>query len=324
VQRRCRDAARWIWLKLRLVAGPVARAAWAGARPIRQRVRPIWERVRRGVRARPALSVAMVFAFVLIALGASPTPRPALVLQLGSAARPSPSPTASTPEPPPPSPSDPASPAPPASPGTKVLGGPGGSAQLTGTAGVALTFDDGPDPVNTPRLLDLLKQYNVKATFCLVGFRARDHPDLVRRIVAEGHTVCNHSWQHDLRLAMRPPDRIRGDLQATNDAIHNAAPDAQIKYFRAPGGNFTTGLVGIAHSLGMASLYWWVDPRDWDDTHDGSPQAHVSRVAANVRNRVKPGAIVLSHDNGQPETIVAYKQLLPWLKDRYTLIAMPT
>ena len=286
----------------------------------------MWQWVRRGVRTRPALAVAMVFAAVLIALGASPAPRPALVVHLGSAARPSPSATVTSPEPSPPSPPPTASEAPeaPGSTGTKVFGGPGGSAQLTGTAGVALTFDDGPDPENTPRLLDLLKQYNVKATFCLVGFRARDHPDLVRRIAAEGHTLCNHSWQHDLRLATRSPERIRGDLQATNDAIHNAAPEAKIKYFRAPGGNFTTGLVGIAHSLGMASLYWWVDPRDWDDTHDASPQAHISRVAANVRGRVKPGAIVLSHDNGQPQTVVAYRQLLPWLKDRYTLIAMPT
>jgi peptidoglycan/xylan/chitin deacetylase (PgdA/CDA1 family) len=300
---------------------PIARAA-------RARVRPVWERVRRGVRARPALTVAMVFAAVLIALGASPAPRPALVVHLGSTGRPSPAPTATPPDPGPSgSPSLPptasGSPEAPGSTGTKVFGGPGGSAQLTGTAGVALTFDDGPDVENTPRLLDLLKQYNVKATFCLVGFRARDHPDLVRRIAAEGHTLCNHSWQHDLRLATRSPERIRGDLQATNDAIHNAAPDAKIKYFRAPGGNFTTGLVGIAHGLGMASLYWWVDPRDWDDTHDGSAQAHISRVAANIRSHLKPGAIVLSHDNGQPQTIVAYRQLMPWLKDHYTLIAMP-
>jgi peptidoglycan/xylan/chitin deacetylase (PgdA/CDA1 family) len=271
----------------------------------------------------------MVCAVVLIALGASPAPRPALVhhlgLPAGSAADPSASPPEPSPSTPPPS-TDP-EPGGSASAGpshNKVNGGPAGSAQLTGTAGVALTFDDGPDPINTPRLLDVLKQFHVKATFCLVGFRARDHPDLVKRIVDEGHTVCNHSWQHDLRLATRSPDRIRGDLQATNDAIHNAAPDAKIKYFRAPGGNFTSGVVDIARSLGMSSLYWWVDPRDWDDTHDGSAQAHISRVVSNVRNRVKPGAIVLSHDNGQPQTVVAYQQLLPWLKDRYTLIAMPT
>ncbi len=308
MRRWGRDAARRILLAIdpiRRVVEPIARSAWA--------------RGRRAVQARPALTVAMVCAFILIALGANSAPRPALVLHLGPPSRPAPSPTVTPPTPPEPSVSSSAG-----SRTNKVYGGPGGSAQLTGSTGVALTFDDGPDPVNTPHLLDLLKQYGVKATFCLVGFRARDHPDLVRRIVDEGHTVCNHSWQHDLRLARKPPDAIRTDLQATNDAIHNAAPNAKIKYFRAPGGNFTTGLVGIARDLGMASLYWWVDPRDWDDTQDGSAQAHIARVSGNVRNRVKPGAIVLSHDNGQPQTIVAYQQLLPWLKDRYTLIAMPT
>jgi peptidoglycan/xylan/chitin deacetylase (PgdA/CDA1 family) len=285
----------------------------------------VWQRCRHAARwlahavqARPALTVALVCGLTLIALGASPPPRPTLAHQLALPVRPAPSgssaPTAPEPE----------QPAATGSPNNRVNGGPGGSAQLTGSSGVALTFDDGPDPVNTPRLLDLLKQQKVKATFCVVGFRARDHPDLIRRIAEEGHTLCNHSWRHDLRLARKPPGDIQRDLQATNDAIRDAAPGTQVKYFRAPGGNFTTGVVGIARELGMSSLYWWVDPRDWDDTKDASPQAHISRVAGTIRNRIRPGAIVLAHDNGQPNTITVFQQLLPWLKDRYTLIAMPT
>jgi peptidoglycan/xylan/chitin deacetylase (PgdA/CDA1 family) len=201
--------------------------------------------------------------------------------------------------------------------------GPAGTAKRTGSASVALTFDDGPDPEQTPQLLDLLAQQQVKATFCLVGFRARDHPELVRRIVAEGHTVCNHSWQHLIDLGMRPADVIANDLKATNDAIYAAAPDAKIRYFRAPGGNFTPPLVGLARAQGMTSIYWDVDPRDWDHRKN-SDDVHIARVIAEIQASTRPGAIVLSHDNRQPDTIQAYRTLLPWLKARFTLIPLPT
>src|SRR5690349_14141073 len=78
--------------------------------------------------------------------------------------------------------------------------GPAGSLMRTGGAAVALTFDDGPDPVQTPRMLDLLKQKRVKATFCVVGQNVAAYPGLVRRIAAEGHTLCNHTWRHSLTL----------------------------------------------------------------------------------------------------------------------------
>ncbi|MEV6929036.1 polysaccharide deacetylase family protein [Dactylosporangium sp. NPDC051485] len=189
---------------------------------------------------------------------------------------------------------------------------------------VALTFDDGPDPINTPALLKILRDNGVKATFCMVGFRVRDRPDLVRQIYADGHTLCNHSWQHLLDLAKRDPSYIDWDLQHTNDAIHAAVPDAPIKYFRAPGGNFTPDLVARAKSLGMESIYWDVDPRDWDHTRDKNHNAHIARVIAQVQALVRPGSIILSHDNGQPDTIVAYRMLIPWLKERYVLQALPT
>jgi peptidoglycan/xylan/chitin deacetylase (PgdA/CDA1 family) len=184
---------------------------------------------------------------------------------------------------------------------------------------VALTFDDGPDPVQTPKLLDLLKKHDVKATFCLVGVRAQAHPDLVRRIVAEGHTLCNHSWQHSFTLGKHTAAHIRADLDATNAAIRAAVPDAKIPYFRAPGGNFTDILVSVANQSGMTSLYWEVDPRDWDQPVDEDAAAHVDRVVAQVEKHVRAGSIVLSHDFNQPGTIEAYETLVPWLKGRFAL-----
>jgi peptidoglycan/xylan/chitin deacetylase (PgdA/CDA1 family) len=203
------------------------------------------------------------------------------------------------------------------------LGGPAGSAMRVRSSGVVLTFDDGPDPVQTPRLLDVLATNHVKATFCLVGTRARAHPELVRRIVEEGHTLCNHSWRHSLTLGRQDPDEIRADLRRTNDAIHQAVPNAKIAYMRAPGGNFTPAMVEAAAELGMAGIYWAVDPRDWDHPAGESDAAHRAKVIDNVKKDTRPGAIILSHDNLQPDTIDAYKILIPWLKHRYGVTRLP-
>jgi peptidoglycan/xylan/chitin deacetylase (PgdA/CDA1 family) len=201
--------------------------------------------------------------------------------------------------------------------------GPAGSLMTTGTSAVALTFDDGPDPVQTPKILDLLAAQHVKATFCLVGRNVAAHPDLVARIVAEGHTVCDHSWNHSLTLGKEKPAAIRADLERTNAAILKAAPDAQIKYMRAPGGNFTPALIKVIDEMGMKPIYWQVDPRDWDHPTGESDAAHRTKVIATVKKAVRKGSIVLSHDYGQPDTIVAYKSLLPWLKQHFQLIALP-
>ncbi len=104
--------------------------------------------------------------------------------------------------------------------------GPFGSRETTGSTEVALTFDDGPDPQYTPQTLALLRHYKVKATFCVIGENARDYPDLIRAIAADGHTLCNHSWGHDLALGSRSQSAILTDLIRTNQAIQAAVPGA--------------------------------------------------------------------------------------------------
>jgi peptidoglycan/xylan/chitin deacetylase (PgdA/CDA1 family) len=202
--------------------------------------------------------------------------------------------------------------------------GPAGSIKNTGSGAVALTFDDGPDPVNTPALLDLLKQHGVKATFCLVGFRARDYPDVVRRIVAEGHTVCNHSWQHLQDLAERDEGYLRWDLKATNDAIHAAAPNAKISYFRAPYGNFTPRLVAFAAELGLKPIHWDVDDETWKTSTYGVGPAMTDHIRYEVQTFTRPGSIILSHENKKPHTITAYATVLSWLQQHFQLVAPPT
>ncbi|WP_229071340.1 polysaccharide deacetylase family protein [Actinoplanes sp. DH11] len=191
--------------------------------------------------------------------------------------------------------------------------GPANSLVTTGSRTVTLSFDDGPDPNETPKLLQILAQHQVKAVFCLVGTQAQRHPDLVRQIAAAGHVLCNHTWDHDLKIGKKKPEQIRADLTRTSDAIRAAVPGAAIPYFRAPGGNFTVRLVNTAYADGMTSLYWDVDPRDWFHPAGESQTDHVKRLISEVQAKTRPGSIILSHDFNQPATTEAYRQLMPWL-----------
>jgi peptidoglycan/xylan/chitin deacetylase (PgdA/CDA1 family) len=202
--------------------------------------------------------------------------------------------------------------------------GPHGSVQTTGSAAVALTFDDGPDPVNTPKMLDVLKACGVKATFCLIGDKVAAYAAVVRRIVAEGHTLCNHTWDHNTQLGTYGQLGIQQSLQRTNDAIHAVVPGVKIAYFRAPGGEWTSDYVTVAHQLGMTPIDWDVDPWDWNFAKNGTGETMTAHIVDYVRSHVRPGSIILSHDNLKPDTVEAYRRLLPWLTAHFTLIALPT
>jgi len=184
----------------------------------------------------------------------------------------------------------------------------------TGSSAVALTFDDGPDPRWTPQVLAQLRKRHVKATFCLIGVNVKAHPDLVRRIAADGHTLCNHTMHHDLKLKTRSRTAILADLRATSALITKASGGVKPTYFRAPGGNWSGVIVSVARTLGMASLGWGVDPRDW-----AKPPA--STIVSRVRAGVAPGVIVLMHDGGgdRSRSIAALKVLLPELTSHYRL-----
>jgi peptidoglycan/xylan/chitin deacetylase (PgdA/CDA1 family) len=177
-----------------------------------------------------------------------------------------------------------------AAPVIDVYGGPLGTRNLTGSDAVALTFDDGPSPEWTPKVLDMLRERGIKAMFCMIGTYAEAYPELVADIVHEGHTVCNHSWFHEFDLGTWNESELRANLQRTNDAIVKAAPGAEVRYFRHPGGRWTDRAIGVAADMGMESLHWAVDPSDWDS----------ATTAAQIRDRVidatSSGAVVLLHD----------------------------
>ncbi|KAB1947079.1 polysaccharide deacetylase family protein [Micromonospora sp. ALFpr18c] len=194
-----------------------------------------------------------------------------------------------------------------------------GAHTSTGTPRLALTFDDGPDPRYTPQVLAMLREFDVKATFCVVGENAQAHPDLIQAIVDGGHSLCNHSWHHDVTLGNRSADVIRADLLRTNEAIRAAVPDAPIVWYRQPGGAWTYPVVSVAQQLGMTPLHWSVDPSDWE-----VPGA--TKIAATVVSQAEPGSVVLLHDAGgnRQGTVDALRRILPDLTARFELEALPT
>lgn len=174
-----------------------------------------------------------------------------------------------------------------------------------GEAVVTLTFDDGPHPTYTPQVLDMLAAREATAVFCVVGENARKHPELVRRIVDEGHVLCNHSYSHDTELDDRPAETVEKEVVDTADAIARAAPGVDVRFFRQPARYVTPEVATVAAAQGLAPLDWTVDPRDWKE-----PKA--STITRRVLSEVHPGAVVLLHDGGgdRSETVKALAQLL--------------
>lgn len=172
---------------------------------------------------------------------------------------------------------------------------------------IAFTFDDGPHPVNTPKLLDMLKERNIKATFFLVGERVRMYPHLVRRILAEGHEIGNHTYTH-ISLTSRSDDQIRVELQKSADALKEVA--GYTAHLMRPPYGATSKRVEhwIFNEFGYTSILWSVDPQDWR-------RPGVSVVQNRLLSGAHKGAIMLTHDIHAP-TITAVPKVFDELLAR--------
>lgn len=157
---------------------------------------------------------------------------------------------------------------------------------------IAMTFDDGPHPSNTPRLLDMLKQRNIKATFYVVGSNAKAYPHILKRMVAEGHEVANHTWNHPDMTKLSQAS-VRKELNSCRDAIVAATGIQPITY-RPPYGAINSSLKSwVQQEYGYPAILWSVDPMDWK-----KPGASV--VADRLVSGAHNGAILLAHDIHAP------------------------
>ena len=169
---------------------------------------------------------------------------------------------------------------------------------------IALTFDDGPHHTYTAKLLDIMKQENVKATFFVVGARAETYPQLISRMSAEGHDIGNHSWKHK-SLAKLSNQNALASLKKTNEIITGYTSKPCL-FVRPPFGHTNKRIKKLIHSQGWHQVMWDSDSRDWELK---SP----AKVLYKVMNSVTPGSIILFHDihpNAQqilPTLIKAFK-----------------
>ncbi|MDQ0504402.1 polysaccharide deacetylase family protein [Xanthobacter agilis] len=153
---------------------------------------------------------------------------------------------------------------------------------------IAITFDDGPNPETTPKLLKILEARGIKATFFVVGMRASENPEMLQRMVAAGHEIGNHSWNHPQlpKVSLAEVDR---QLTQTSAAIHAAIGKDPI-YLRPPYGAMTPALRRyIEDKYGLTMVYWSADSLDWKNR---DAQAIYDKVMAQTR----PGGIILMHD----------------------------
>lgn len=178
---------------------------------------------------------------------------------------------------------------------------------------MALTFDDGPWPVYTEKILAILKREHVHATFFMIGRNVAAHPELARRVVAEGHAIGNHTWNH--------PSRPRGagaEITRTDAALKQAVGFTP-NLFRPPYGMLHNGLATFAKQQGKAVLIWSSDSRDWDHASAGSIYATVMRQSG-------PGGIILMHDGGgnRAATAAALPDVIASLRARgYKFATIP-
>ncbi len=188
-----------------------------------------------------------------------------------------------------------------------------------GKNAVSLTFDDGPDPLVTPRLLEILAAAGVPAAFFVTGERAARHPELIRAILAAGHEVGNHSWHHDPLLMLRPVSLLRREVEETQRILAEAG--IRPRAFRPPVGITNPRLPAVLRGSGMICVTFSRRGADWGNRR-------VPGLARRLLRCVRPGDILLLHDisppgpGGSDRWLAEVAELLQGLRERSLGIAL--
>jgi peptidoglycan/xylan/chitin deacetylase (PgdA/CDA1 family) len=163
---------------------------------------------------------------------------------------------------------------------------------------VALTYDDGPDPVHTRRILDLLDKYHVKATFFMIGKNMEAHPDVVREVIERGHAIGNHTYTHPHNIELDTEAQVIGELDRCEQVIERMT-GSRAYLFRPPRGLVDGTVFAIASEENYVVVLWSICA----DHHDAkTPYAMAQRVLKHVR----PGGIILAHDG---ETAIRWRDV---------------
>ncbi len=174
-----------------------------------------------------------------------------------------------------------------------------------GSGKVSLTFDDGPDPELTPHILDILKENGVKATFFIVGKNAEKHPELIDRLIGEGHEVGNHTYNHKY-LGHSGPKQTEAEISECDSRIFEHSEYCS-RLFRPPGGIMNDNISKVCSAYGYNVLLWSIDTRDWSGR---STQGICQEVFDNIAD----GSVILMHDGVRGHTAEALEVIIPKLR----------
>lgn len=180
---------------------------------------------------------------------------------------------------------------------------------------VYLTFDDGPDPYYTPKILAILRSEHVPATFFVLGYRAEHYPQLVRRTYEEGHEIGNHGYYHTF-IVHKSNDWVRDDISKTDQIVQTICGERP-KFFRPPGGILSKSDSGLVFRTGHPIAMWTVDTEDWK----GAPARAIER---SVLTHAAPNSIILMHDGVPTHAIEALPVIIHELRSRgYAFEVLP-
>lgn len=191
---------------------------------------------------------------------------------------------------------------------------------------LALTFDDGPNPAFTPQLLDILARHDVRATFFMVGSYAQAQPALIRQMIAAGHEIGNHSWNH-INLAFASARSINEQLSRTSQTLEQIT-GAPIRYFRPPFGARRPEVLRAARRLGMVPVLWNAMTSDWVNP---SSNAIAQRLMRKIDSATRSGhaATIVLHDGSHAEpaanrgpSVAAAAQLLAHYQPTHKFVSL--
>ena len=178
-----------------------------------------------------------------------------------------------------------------------------------------LTFDCGYENGNTGMILDALKKHHVSATFFVVGTYIESEPELIKRIVEEGHTVGNHTWHHPDMSQIASMDSFQKELKDVENAYKEVTGEEMTKYYRPPQGKFSETNLQMAKELGYKTFFWSLAYVDWYDDDQPTKEEAFDKLLG----RIHPGAVVLLHNTSDTNAAILDELLGKWEKMGYQI-----
>lgn len=182
------------------------------------------------------------------------------------------------------------------------------------TKTIYLTFDCGYENGNTPQILDALAKHNAPATFFVVGHYLESAPDLVKRMVSEGHTVGNHTYHHPDMSSISDISSFENELKGVADKFKELTGTDMPMYYRPPQGKYNKNNLSMAKELGYKTFFWSLAYADWDQNNQPSVDTALSKLT----ERIHPGAVVLLHNTSSTNANILDTLLGKWEEMGYT------